>query len=846
MTMSWLYDAAFVVLVWTATSQALNVTVLVIREHNEEPAAPPTTPHDVTSSSTTFRIVDDVDIFNFWATEYPALSGWLVVLDTRTTSCPLDLFHNNLLGYITLHPGTCGAENDTSVYQVHTTPFDYRDVVVNVANYTHSPSNSVAFLYDESGREYHEQISLRKLNHFLFQLELPLPRDNIPEMLANLTVKTDVRYVFLMGTSVSLGDMLTHAHRLNMLSGRYHWLIYSTDGITPHCIRGHDHTILFIKDLHNTVTMDNERRLMAFTADVIEEMHDVIAATSDPVCDCTSSCESCRSLFNRSLNKVMEGETQVFRQDDGAGSEVKFTLSKYTGNDTTSLSKVATWSESGGVESTDQLFNCGVRGVVLRVAAVVEPPFVFRNSTGDYSGYSIDALEAISKIIGFTYTVKECYDGHYGNMDSNSVWTGCIRNIVDGDSDIIAGALTVTADREDVVDFTLPYYDFAGIQIVMKKQNREVSLFYFADVFTPLAWLCLGVVIAVTSIMLLLFDRYTPTRSKNATVEGVVANDKAFDLKESIWFVMGSLTMSGAGVPPKSFPARLLVAGFWFFSVIMMSTFTANLAAFLTVSRMGSAINSMTELASQSDIKYSVVAESSVMTYFKRMAAIEESFYTIWKDMSMGGGNNSLAVWDYPLGDKYVNIWKNMEDTGLFNSTEQAVSSVLGGGVAFITDSPIIKYLTYRNCDLTAIGDLFSVRPYAFALKEKSVYTKKISSAILELQKKRQLEAFKRRWWDEGKLNCPESSTDQGLDLKSLTGSFIVVAVGILSGLLVLSLEHFWNRVLKRKQSPITQVKPTASSGSKSSLGLPGSGNMQVTVLGATILRDELHSKPDS
>lgn len=82
------------------------------------------------------------------------------------------------------------------------------------------------------------------------------------------------------------------------------------------------------------------------------------------------------------------------------------------------------------------------------------------------------------------------------------------------------------------------------------------------------------------------------------------------------------------------------MAGFWFFSVIMMSTFTANLAAFLTVSRMGSAINSMTELASQSDIKYSVVAESSVMTYFKRMAAIEESFYTIWKDMSMGDGNN--------------------------------------------------------------------------------------------------------------------------------------------------------------------------------------------------------------
>jgi hypothetical protein len=42
----------------------------------------------------------------------------------------------------------------------------------------------------------------------------------------------------------------------------------------------------------------------------------------------------------------------------------------------------------------------------------------------------------------------------------------------------------VTAEREEVVDFTLPYYDFAGIQILMKKDEAAVSLFYFVDVFT--------------------------------------------------------------------------------------------------------------------------------------------------------------------------------------------------------------------------------------------------------------------------------------------------------------------------------------------------------------------------
>ena len=56
---------------------------------------------------------------------------------------------------------------------------------------------------------------------------------------------------------------------------------------------------------------------------------------------------------------------------------------------------------------------------------------------------------------------------------------------------------------------------------------------------------------------------------------------------------------------------RLLIAGFWFFAVTIMSTFTANLAALLTVSRMGMTITSLDELASQADIKYSVLDQVS-------------------------------------------------------------------------------------------------------------------------------------------------------------------------------------------------------------------------------------------
>lgn len=62
-------------------------------------------------------------------------------------------------------------------------------------------------------------------------------------------------------------------------------------------------------------------------------------------------------------------------------------------------------------------------------------------------------------------------------------------------------------------------------------------------------------------------------------------------------------------------------------------------------------------------LRYSVVRESNVMAYFEHQATIEKNFYELWKNMSLGGTSKyktpsgtgdekSLAVWDYPLGDK--------------------------------------------------------------------------------------------------------------------------------------------------------------------------------------------------
>jgi len=77
------------------------------------------------------------------------------------------------------------------------------------------------------------------------------------------------------------------------------------------------------------------------------------------------------------------------------------------------------------------------------------------------------------------------------------------------------------------------------------------------------------------------------------------------------------------------------VAAYWLFVVLMLATFTANLAAFLTVERMQTTVQSLEELAQQSKINYTVVEESSYFEYFKNMAGAEEELYKVWKDLTL-------------------------------------------------------------------------------------------------------------------------------------------------------------------------------------------------------------------
>lgn len=55
----------------------------------------------------------------------------------------------------------------------------------------------------------------------------------------------------------------------------------------------------------------------------------------------------------------------------------------------------------------------------------------------------------------------------------------------------------------------------------------------------------------------------------------------------------------------------------WFFALIMCSSYTANLAAFLTNAAMDDSIKSAEDLATQTKIKYGTLEKGSTSSFFK-------------------------------------------------------------------------------------------------------------------------------------------------------------------------------------------------------------------------------------
>lgn len=122
-----------------------------------------------------------------------------------------------------------------------------------------------------------------------------------------------------------------------------------------------------------------------------------------------------------------------------------------------------------------------------------QAPFIMKDDKAPkgFKGYCIDLLDEIAKLVKFDYVIQEVEDKKFGNMDESGEWNGIVRKLIDKQADIGLGSMSVMAERETVIDFTVPYYDLVGIAILMQLPSTPSSLFKFLTVLETNVWLCI-------------------------------------------------------------------------------------------------------------------------------------------------------------------------------------------------------------------------------------------------------------------------------------------------------------------------------------------------------------------
>ena len=89
----------------------------------------------------------------------------------------------------------------------------------------------------------------------------------------------------------------------------------------------------------------------------------------------------------------------------------------------------------------------------------------------------------------------------YGYKKEDGSWTGLVGDLISGEIDISVATLTMTTEREEVIDFVAPYFDQSGISILLRKKAPERNIFKFMTVLRPEVWYgILGAVIGTVAI----------------------------------------------------------------------------------------------------------------------------------------------------------------------------------------------------------------------------------------------------------------------------------------------------------------------------------------------------------
>ncbi|KAL2097524.1 hypothetical protein ACEWY4_006731 [Coilia grayii] len=340
--------------------------------------------------------------------------------------------------------------------------------------------------------------------------------------------------------------------------------------------------------------------------------------------------------------------------------------------------------------------------------------------TADYRkccyGYCIDLLEKLAEDMNFEFDLYIVGDGKYGAWKGGR-WTGLVGDLLNGVADMAVTSFSINSARSRVMDFTSPFFSTSlGILVRSKDTAAPIGAFMW-----PLHWsMWVGIFVAlhITALFLTLYEWNSPfgMTPHGRNRRRIFSYSSALNLCYAILF-----GRTVASKTPKCWTGRFLMNLWAIFCLLVLSSYTANLAAVMVGEKTFEEVSGIHDAKLHHPslgFRFGTVRESSAEDYMKK---------------------------SFPEMHEYMRRF-NMPTTPDGVATLKTDPPQLD---AFIMDKALLDYEVSidADCKLLTVGKPFAIEGYGIGLPQNSPLTRNVSEYVSRYKSDGYMDMLHDKWY---------------------------------------------------------------------------------------------------